>query len=121
MDTAFTDQWKSILTGSKDLLAGNDAVQPAGRVTKVTGLVMEAVGLRLPVGSACSIHLAGGAKIEAEVVGFDGDRLFLMPHSDLEVLLPALRFLPKSHDKHPVIHSEDQATEAVNFQSVTSY
>jgi flagellar biosynthesis/type III secretory pathway ATPase len=42
-------------TGSKDLLAGNDAVQPAGRVTKVTGLVMEAVGLRLPVGSACSV------------------------------------------------------------------
>jgi hypothetical protein len=46
---------------------------------------MEAVGLRLPVGSACSVHLAADQSIDAEVVGFDGDKLFLMPHSDLGV------------------------------------
>jgi flagellum-specific ATP synthase len=114
MDSAFTDQWKSILTGSKDLLAGNDAIQPAGRVTKVTGLVMEAVGLRLPVGSACSIHLAGGAKIEAEVVGFDGDRLFLMPHSDLEGVTPGAPVFAEELQQtssHPLRRPSDRSRQ----------
>ncbi len=66
----------------------------SGRVTKVTGLVMEAVGLKLPVGSACAIHLPSGLKIDAEVVGFDGDRLFLMPHSDLDGVVPGAPVFP---------------------------
>jgi flagellum-specific ATP synthase len=77
----------------------------AGRVTKVTGLVMEAVGLRLPVGSACAIHLNSGMKIDAEVVGFDGDRLFLMPQSDLEGVTPGTPVFPaevtQETPKHP--------------------
>ncbi|MFZ6814660.1 flagellar protein export ATPase FliI [Undibacterium sp. Rencai35W] len=78
----------------------------AGRVTKVTGLVMEAVGLKLPVGSACSVHLQSGSTIDAEVVGFDGDRLFLMPHSDLGGVTPgtpvyAEETLFLGNSKHP--------------------
>ncbi|MFZ6846376.1 flagellar protein export ATPase FliI [Undibacterium sp. RuTC16W] len=78
----------------------------AGRVTKVTGLVMEAVGLKLPVGSACSVHLQSGSTIDAEVVGFDGDRLFLMPHSDLSGVTPgtpvyAEEALFLGNSKHP--------------------
>jgi flagellum-specific ATP synthase len=66
----------------------------SGRVIKVTGLVMEAVGIKLPVGSACLIHLQNGVKIEAEVVGFDGDRLFLMPQSDLDGVTPGAPVFP---------------------------
>jgi flagellum-specific ATP synthase len=66
----------------------------SGRVTKVTGLVMEAVGLKLPVGSACAVHLQSGLKIDAEVVGFDGDRLFLMPHSGLDGVIPGAPVFP---------------------------
>jgi flagellum-specific ATP synthase len=40
----------------------------------VAGLVMEAVGLRLAVGAACTVPLPAGGKIEAEVVGFEGDK-----------------------------------------------
>jgi len=50
---------------------------------------MEAVGLKLPVGSACSVPLPNGSQLEAEVVGFSGDRLFLMPQSDVEGIVPA--------------------------------
>lgn len=55
---------------------------------------MEAVGLKLPVGSACTIHLQNGLKIDAEVVGFDGDRLFLMPQSSLDGVIPGAPVFP---------------------------
>ena len=40
---------------------------------------MEASGLKLPLGSSCRIMPLGGSPIEAEVVGFNGERVFLMP------------------------------------------
>lgn len=64
--------------------------QPEGSLTRVTGLVMEAVGLRLPVGSACQIDVLPGYQVEAEVVGFSGDRLYLMPLSNVQGLQPGL-------------------------------
>jgi flagellum-specific ATP synthase len=69
-------------------------MQVSGRVTRVAGLVMEAVGLKLAVGSACTIPLPNGTRIEAEVVGFENDRLFLMPQSDVEGVVPGTRVYP---------------------------
>jgi flagellum-specific ATP synthase len=63
------------------------AVEPLrtrGRLVRVAGLVMETVGLKLPVGSTCLIAQDNGMHGEAEVVGFSGDRLFLMPTSDMQ-------------------------------------
>jgi flagellum-specific ATP synthase len=59
-----------------------------GRITRVAGLVMEAVGIKLAVGSACIVPLSNGSKVEAEVVGFQDNRLFLMPQSDVEGIVP---------------------------------
>ncbi len=62
-----------------------DAAQPiglSGRLSKVTGMVVEASGLQLPVGSLCLLHSVGAPKVEAEVVGFGAGRLLLMPASD---------------------------------------
>jgi flagellum-specific ATP synthase len=56
--------------------------------------VMEAVGLRLPVGSQCQIHIPGGQSIEAEVAGFSGDRLFIMPAADIYGVMPGARVVP---------------------------
>ena len=94
MESIITNSWKNLLIESKALADIASESLTAGRVTKVTGLVMEAVGLRLPVGSACTIHLVNGATVDAEVVGFDGDRLFLMPHSDLEGVTPGAAVFP---------------------------
>ncbi len=52
-----------------------------GRLTRVAGLVMEAVGLKLPVGSQVRVVQDDGLRVEAEVVGFSGERLFLMSTS----------------------------------------
>jgi flagellum-specific ATP synthase len=52
---------------------------------------MEASGLKLPLGSSCRILPVGGSPIEAEVVGFNGERLFLMPSEDVYGLSPGAR------------------------------
>jgi flagellum-specific ATP synthase len=89
-----TARWKAFLRDCDQLVDFVEPMQVSGRVTRVAGLVMECVGLRLAVGSACTIPLPGGARIEAEVVGFEGERLFLMPQSDVEGVVPGARVYP---------------------------
>lgn len=73
------------------------AVQPwqiAGHLTRINGLVMEATGLKLPLGAAVRIRLPGEGMVEAEVVGFSGDRLFMMPTEDVYGLAPGAKVIP---------------------------
>ena len=53
-----TARWKSYLNDCDALLGFVEPMQVSGRVTRVAGLVMECVGLRLAVGSACTIPLS---------------------------------------------------------------
>jgi flagellum-specific ATP synthase len=69
-------------------------IAASGRLTRVSGLVMEAVGLRLPVGSQCHVQVPGGQSIEAEVAGFSGDCLFIMPATDIYGVMPGARVIP---------------------------
>ncbi|MFT5590131.1 MAG: flagellum-specific ATP synthase [Bradyrhizobium sp.] len=89
-----SQRWQAYLRDCRELLQIAQPMQVSGRVTRVAGLVMEAIGLRLAVGSACTVPLPNGARIEAEVVGFDNDRLFLMPQSDVEGVVPGTRVFP---------------------------
>jgi len=86
--------WQAYLHNCRSLVAMAEPTMTAGRITRVAGLVMEAVGLKLPVGSPCNIPLPNGTMIEAEVVGFQDDRLFLMPQSDVEGIVPGTRVYP---------------------------
>lgn len=63
----------------------------SGHLTRINGLVMEAAGLKLPLGSSCRILPSGGSPIEAEIVGFAGEKLFLMPAEDVYGLSPGAR------------------------------
>jgi hypothetical protein len=59
--------------------------------------VLEAIGLRLSVGAECTIELPPGSTLpyaQAEVVGFSGERLFLMPTTDVAGVLPGARVWP---------------------------
>ncbi len=89
-----TARWHAYLRDCSQLLQIADPLQVAGRVTRVTGLVMEAVGLKLAVGAACRVLLHGGAEVEAEVVGFRDERLYLMPQGDTDGVLPGARVMP---------------------------
>ena len=65
-----------------------------GRVTRMVGLTMEVIGIRASIGERCALALPDGRRIEAEVVGFTGDRFFLMPTSDVRGLAPDARVIP---------------------------
>lgn len=87
-------RWQAYLRDCSSLLEMTEPAWVSGRVTRVAGLVMEAVGLKLPVGSPCTAPLPNGKLIEAEVVGFQDDRLFLMPQSDVEGIVPGTSVYP---------------------------
>jgi flagellum-specific ATP synthase len=67
-----------------------------GRITRSVGLTLEAVGLKISVGKQCEVINSDGRRIEAEVVGFAGDRVFLMPIKRVEGLQPGARVVPVS-------------------------
>jgi len=70
--------------------------QAEGRITRSVGLTLEAVGLKVSVGHQCEVINDDGRRIEAEVVGFAGDRVFLMPIKRVEGLQPGARVVPVS-------------------------
>ncbi len=65
-----------------------------GVLKRVTGLTLEAVGCQVRIGERCSVMNADGDAVEAEVVGFSGDRVYLMPVDDLRGVLPNARVVP---------------------------
>lgn len=65
----------------------------AGKLTRVVGLTLEAIGCRTAVGTLCRIETLDGY-LEAEVVGFSGDKLFLMPSEQLKGVVPGAKVIP---------------------------
>ena len=59
----------------------------SGRLSSYDGLLMEAVGLSLPVGTVCAIG-TGDQMVEAEVIGFRGGRTLMMNLGGPAALLP---------------------------------
>jgi flagellum-specific ATP synthase len=66
----------------------------SGRLTRMVGLTLEAVGCNSIVGDRCLIQSVNGSYIEAEVVGFDGDKTFLMPLTAADGLKPGALVTP---------------------------
>jgi len=66
-----------------------------GVLTRMVGLTLEASGCQAAVGDRCDVLANDGTRIEAEVVGFSGDRLYLMPTGDIHGLKPNARVIPR--------------------------
>lgn len=95
------ERWLRFLENCR--LSANNArpLWPKGRLTRINGLVMEATGLKLPLGSSCLILPANGAPIEAEVVGFADGKLFLMPSDDVYGVAPGATVVAYEHAVPP--------------------
>ncbi|NOZ52434.1 MAG: flagellar protein export ATPase FliI [Gammaproteobacteria bacterium] len=70
-----------------------DRVKPphfcvTGKLTRMVGLTLEAVGCQAPVGGRCLVSTPDGLDVEAEVVGFSGEIIYLMPTGDIRGLMP---------------------------------
>ncbi|MEN9629974.1 MAG: flagellar biosynthesis ATPase FilI [Pseudomonadota bacterium] len=87
--------WLRYLKDVEDLAAMRQPLEAVGTLARVTGLVLEAAGVRVPVGSVCDVRCAGQAPVTAEVVGFDGDRAFLMPTGEVHGLASGAQVSPR--------------------------
>jgi flagellum-specific ATP synthase len=94
--------WQACLQNNQKFVAQSKLLLISGRLTKVTGLVMEAVGLKMAVGSTCVIELPNN-RVEAEVVGFSGEKIFLMPENDVHGLMPGARVVPLEPVNTPLL------------------
>lgn len=104
MTTACPHQfrWQKAIRRTTQRVSALPRVGTSGRVVRATGMVVEVVGLRVAVGSACRIELPKSdvhhdqTYAEAEVVGFAGDKLYLMPLEQISGLMPGARVSPLS-------------------------
>jgi flagellum-specific ATP synthase len=87
-------RWQKYFEDCRTAARGSQPFMASGRLTRVAGLVMEAVGLDLPVGNSCFVLTPSGQRVDAEVVGFSGERLFLMPSTDIYGLKPGAVVVP---------------------------
>ncbi|MEH6358784.1 MAG: flagellar protein export ATPase FliI [Pseudomonadales bacterium] len=78
-----------------------EQVEPVveGRLTRIVGLTLEAVGCNVALGDHCEIDMSQGRHIEAEVVGFADNRVFLMPLGTVDGVKPGARVRPVKRSK----------------------
>nr|WP_192870729.1 flagellar protein export ATPase FliI [Agaribacterium haliotis] len=82
------------VAGKFDFDIFQQSPQAVGRLTRMVGLTMEAVGIELSVGHNCVVIDKDGRAIEAEVVGFDNDVSYLMPVQRIDGMQPGAKVLP---------------------------
>ena len=83
-----------------DLVAQSRVVSASrsGKLVRVVGLTLEAKGIMAPLGAHCQVeNLDYGTLVDAEVVGFHDDILYLMPFTDPGGLGPGARVWVRSN------------------------
>ena len=86
--------WAARIRRLGDRLGGSRGLIVEGKLTRMVGLTLEAVGCRAAIGGRCDVINAAGESVEAEVVGFAGESLYLMPTGDIRGLEPDARVVP---------------------------
>ncbi|OAH97670.1 flagellar protein export ATPase FliI [Methylomonas methanica] len=90
-----SDVWLARLQPYRERLAADPLeLVVEGKLSRMVGLTLEAEGCRAAIGSLCQVITKSGKIITAEVVGFGGSRLFLMPTGDTHGLEPGCRVIP---------------------------
>ena len=117
MSTAeLAPKWQAFLADAQRRVQNCSTLEVRGTLTRLTGLVLEAVGLRVPVGSQCLVTMKSQPPVLAEVVGFSNDRAFLMPAGDVHGLssgasvevAPAYVVVPRLGDRRQADRSMAQ-------------
>ena len=104
-DTTPGKAWGQWMAQTRLAANHHTPLETSGKLTRLAGLVLEASGVNAPVGSQCMVEPPHdpGAAVLAEVVGFSGDKAFLMPAGDVQGLasgarvraLPPFRPIPR--------------------------
>ncbi len=86
--------WAERISRSHTRLGDSRGLALEGKLTRMVGLTLEAVGCRAAIGGQCEVIGSDGRSIEAEVVGFSGESLYLMPTGDIRGLEQGARVVP---------------------------
>lgn len=98
---SFCTQWATKIDSAKQKLESVSLIRQYGRLVKASGLVLEAIGLKLPLGSNCFVERQLDGKIQAvecEVIGFKGKTLYLMPFESTAGILLDARVYTSQYD-----------------------
>lgn len=104
--TSLLDSWNRYLSDLDRCAATPTPLESQGKLVRVAGLVLEAAGLHLPVGAVCEIHSESRVEktpVLAEVVGFAGDRAYLMPTAEAHGLASGAKVVPLSTPVNPPV------------------
>jgi flagellum-specific ATP synthase len=92
-DASRNERWSRYLRGLTSKVTTPKLIVE-GKLTRMVGMTLEAEGCQAPIGARCIVSAPQGAQIEAEVVGFSGEKLYLMATSDLRGLMPNAKVIP---------------------------
>ncbi|WP_090047969.1 FliI/YscN family ATPase [Limnohabitans sp. 2KL-27] len=83
----------------KQLIGELHAPEPQrnGTLVRLVGMRLETRGLMAPLGACCEVVGQFGHRVEAEVVGFNDDTLYLMPFTEPNGIGPGARVTVLSH------------------------
>ena len=118
--------WAGGLARRKELVARVSPLPVEGRLTRMIGLTLEATGCMAAVGDRCEIRTTEGAAVEAEVVGFGADRLYLMPTGDLQGLRSGARVVPRTRAGQaavlgrPIFRERNMADLQASFEAAVA-
>ena len=94
MSSDTTEKWDLFLTEANKRVSTGSGLEVRGTLTRLAGLVLEATGIRVPVGSQCLVSMKSQAPVLTEVVGFFNERAFLMPAGDVHGLSSGASVVP---------------------------
>ncbi len=93
----FASQWTQSLRSVRKKVEQHPAsLKVEGKLTRMVGMTLEAVGCQSAIGGRCLVEGVDKQFIETEVVGFSGDKLYLMPTEGISGILPNARVIPTS-------------------------
>jgi len=87
-------RWLPRLATYSQRLAEPPPVIVEGKLTRMVGLTLEAIGCEAAIGDRCVVLNRTGERVDTEVVGFSGESLFLMPTGNTRGLAPNARVIP---------------------------
>ena len=80
------ERWQRFLGDMERFAATAQPLETTGSLVRVTGLVLEAAGVRVPVGSVCDVWVPGQKPVGAEVVDDPGEAGEVVTQREREVL-----------------------------------
>ncbi len=79
-------------------LKENSVLKFSGRVSKIIGLMIESIGPAVEIGEVCDIYpIKNNEPLKGEVVGFNNDKVLIMPLGDMNGIGPGSRVVALGH------------------------